>query len=279
LPSVSGDGTHAAVNVTSDQNANVWLWDLVRSTLTRVTSGPADNTFPVLTPNGRRVVFSSDRAGVRNLFSQATDGTGAVERLTESPNPQIPSAVSADGARVVFTERSTDTGWDVLALSLDGKHQVTPLVKTPFDERNGIMSPDGRWLAYEANDSGSFEIYVRPFPDVNSGHWQVSTSGGTQPLWARNGQELFYVAPDGALMRVGVTRGPTWTAGAPTKVLEGRYVARVPGGNFPRNYDIAPDGQRFLMVKAVGTDATSAPLQIIVVQHFDEELKRLVPVK
>ena len=279
LQRVSGDGTHVVVSVTGDQNANLWLWDLVRSTLTRVTSGPADNTFPAWTPDGRRVVFSSDRAGVRNLFSQAADGTGAIERLTESPNPQIPSAVSADGARVVFTERSRDTGWDVMALRLDGKHQVIPLVQTPFDERNGIVSPDGRWLAYEANDSGSFEIYVRPFPDVNSGHWPVSTNGGTQPLWARNGQELFYVAPDGALMRVGVSRGPTWTAGAPTKVLEGPYVTRVPGGNFPRNYDVAADGQRFLMIKAAGNGATSAPPRIVVVQHFDEELKRLVPTK
>jgi hypothetical protein len=120
---------------------------------------------------------------------------------------------------------------------------------------------------------------VRPFPDVNKGHWQVSTSGGTQPLWTRNGQELFYEASDGALMRVGVSRGPTWTAGALPKVLEGQYVARVAGGNFPRNYDVAADGQRFLIVKAVSTDATSASPQIIVVQHFDEELKRLVPVR
>ena len=120
---------------------------------------------------------------------------------------------------------------------------------------------------------------VRPFPDVNKGHWQVSTSGGTQPLWTRNGQELFYEASDGALMRVGVSRGPTWTAGAPTKVLEGPYVTRVPGGNFPRNYDVAADGQRFLMIKAAGNGATSAPPRIVVVQHFDEELKRLVPTK
>src|SRR5262249_23203976 len=165
-----------------------------------------------------------------------------------------------------------------MALPLDGTHQVIPLVQTPFDERNGIVSPDGHWLAYEGNDSGSFEIYVRPFPDVNKGRWQVSTSGGTQPLWARKGQELFYVAPDGALMRVGVTRGPTWTAGAPTKVFEGLHVVRVAGGNFPRNYDVAADGQRFVMLKAAGSEA-AAPPQIVVVQHFDEELRRLVPVK
>jgi serine/threonine-protein kinase len=274
-PRLSPDGTRVAVDVV-DQNADIWVWDLARATLTRVTSDPADDGFPLWTLDGR-VVFTSDRGGVRNLFSQAADSTAAAERLTKSPNPQWPTAVSPDGARVVFTERSPTTGEDVMAVSLDRTHQVLPLVQTPFNERNGIVSPDGRWLAYEADDSGSFEIYVRPFPDVNRGHWQVSTSGGTQPLWGRSGRELFYFLPDGALMRVAVT-GEAWTAGAPTKVLEGRYVVRM-GGNFPRNYDIAADGQRFLMFKSQGNDATGAPAQIVVVQHFGEELKRLVPAK
>ena len=141
----------------------------------------------------------------RNLFAQAADGTGAVTRLTESPNAQFPTSVSPDGTRLVFTEIATATAaGDVLQLRLDGTHAVTPLVQTPFSERNGEVSPDGRWLAYEANDSGRFEIYVRPFPDVTRGLWQVSTDGGTRPLWARNGQELFYLTPTGALMRVGV---------------------------------------------------------------------------
>jgi hypothetical protein len=165
-----------------------------------------------------------------------------------------------------------------MALPLDGSHQAVPLVQTPFIERNGIVSPDGRWLAYEANDSGSFDIYVRPFPDVTRGHWLVSTSGGTQPLWAHSARELFYFAPDGALMRVAVAGASAWTAGAPTKLLEGRYVVRS-GGNTPRNYDIAADGQRFLMIKSATSDSTDASPQIVVVQHFDEELKRLVPTK
>ena len=166
-----------------------------------------------------------------------------------------------------------------MQVELDGTHRVTPLVQSPFAERNGIVSPDGRWLAYEANDSGRFEIYVRPFPDVNSGHWQVSTAGGTRPLWARNGQELFYVSPTGALMRVGVERGPSWAATTPTMLVKEGYFT-IPGGNPGRTYDISPDGQRFLMIKeGGGTDQTAAPPQIIVVQHFDEELKRLVPTK
>ena len=115
-----------------------------------------------------------------------------------------------------------------MQVELNGTRRVTPLVQSPFAERNGIVSPDGRWLAYEANDSGQFEIYVRPFPDVNSGRWQVSTGGGTRPLWAPNGQELFYVSPAGALMRVGVERGPSWAATTPTTAAQGR-IRHGPG--------------------------------------------------
>jgi serine/threonine-protein kinase len=276
-PRVSPDGTRIAVT-SIDQNPDIWLWDLARQTLTRVTSDPAVDGFPAWMPDGRRIVFGSDRAGALNLFSQAADGTGGVDRLTESPNGQVPSAVTPDGRRLVFTDRSSTTGYDVMAVALDGKHQVTPLAQTPFDESNGIVSPDGRWLAYEANDTGSFEIYVRSFPDVNGGRWQVSTTGGTQPLWARSGQDLFYLRPDGALMRAAVKSGPAWTASVPTKMFDGPYALRT-GGYPARNYDIAPDDQRFLMMKPTGGDATGTTPQIVVVQHFDEELRRLIPTK
>ena len=171
-----------------------------------------------------------------NLFAQAADGSGDVTRLTKSPNIQHATSVSPDGTRLVFTETAPTTGQDVMQLRLDGTHAVTPLVQTPFNERNGEVSPDGRWLAYEANDSGRFDIYVRPFPDVSSGYWQVSTDGGTRPLWARNSQELFYLSVTGALMRVGVSHGPTWAATAPTKLFEGRYGAAA--GQTGRTYDV-----------------------------------------
>jgi serine/threonine-protein kinase len=163
-----------------------------------------------------------------------------------------------------------------MQLRLDGTQAVTPLVQTPFSERNGEVSPDGRWLAYEADDSGRFNIYVRPFPDVSSGYWQVSTDGGTRPLWARNSQELFYLSMTGALMRVGVARGPTWAATAPTKLFEGRYGATANQNG--RTYDVAPDGKRFLMIKAGDSpDQTAVPTSLVVVQNWREELKRLMP--
>src|SRR5258707_13307012 len=108
--------------------------------------------------------------------------------------------MAPDGRRLIFTEADPKTVEDVMQVELDGTHRVTPLVQSPFAERNGIVSPDGRWLAYEANDSGRVEISVRPFPDVNSGHWQGSTAGGTPPVLAGRGQELGYVSPTSALM-------------------------------------------------------------------------------
>jgi serine/threonine-protein kinase len=157
--------------------------------------------------------------------------------------------------------------------------EVRPLIQTPYNEQNAEISPDGRWLAYESNNSGQVEIYVRPFPNVDSGLWQVSTGGGTKPLWARNGQELFYRSPTGAVMSVRIERGATWAASTPTTLFEGRYF--LGGATFLRTYDVSPDGRRFLMIKlgGGGSDETAAPASLIVVQHWFEELKRLVPTK
>jgi serine/threonine-protein kinase len=276
FPRLSPDGTRLAIYI-PDQEIDIWLWDLARATLTRATFDPGVEVFPVWSPDGRQLLFSSSRADAVNLFAQAADNSGAVTRLTKSPNIQHATSVSPDGTRLVFTETALTTGQDVMQLQLDGTHAVTPLVQTPFNERNGEVSPDGRWLAYEANDSGPFNIYVRPFPDVSSGYWQVSTDGGTRPLWARNSQELFYLSVTGALMRVGVAHGPTWAATAPTKLFEGRNGAAA--SQTGRTYDIAPDGQRFLMIKAGGADQTAVPTSLVVVQNWTEELKRLVPTK
>jgi serine/threonine-protein kinase len=277
FPRLSPDGTRIAV-FANDQKSDIWVWDLRRTTLTPVTSDPAIDTFPAWTPDGNRLIFASDRAGARNFFWQAADGTGAVERLTDSPNQKVGGAVSPDGARLIFTEIAPKTGEDIMQVELDGTHRVTPLVQSPFAERNGVVSPDGRWLAYEANDSGQVEIHVRPFPAVNSGHWQVSTGGGNRPLWARSGQELFFLSPTGELMRIGVERSATWAATTPSKILGPGHYYYGAGGYQALTYDVSPDGQRFLRIKeGGGTDQTAAPPQVIVVQHWVEELKRLVP--
>jgi eukaryotic-like serine/threonine-protein kinase len=279
FPRISPDGRRLALYI-PDQEIDIWLWDLARTpttrtptTLRRATDDRGVDIYPVWQHDGQ-LLFSSARAGSVNLFALAADGGGNVTRLTESPNIQHANSVSRDGTRLVFTETALTTGQDIMQLRLDGTHAVTPLVQRPFDERNAEVSPDGRWLAYQANDSGPFNIYVRPFPDASSGYWQVSMDGGTQPLWARNGQELFYLSLTGALMRVGVVPGPAWAATAPTKLFEGPYGAAA--NQRGRTYDIDPDGRRFLMIKPVA-DQTAVPMNLVVVQNWREELKRLVP--
>jgi serine/threonine-protein kinase len=273
-PRLSPDGSRLAI-ASFDQESDIWIWDLGRATLARLTLDPGQDQFPLWTPDGRRVVFSANHDGQPNLWWQAADGTGAAERLTKSSNAQFLTGITPDGTALVFNEPTPMMGRDLLELALDGTHRVTPLLQTKFDERNGIVSPDGRWLAYESNSSGPFEIYVRPFPNVGGGQWQVSTAGGRQPLWARSGKELFYVGSDGALLRVPVeASGATWNAGTPVKLLEGRYYTGTGSG---RAYDVSADGERFLMIKAPGGDSAPSSPSMILVQHFDEELKRLVP--
>ena len=153
------------------------------------------------------------------------------------------------------------------------------LLRTEFSELNAAISPDANWLAYESNASGQYEIYVRPFPDVDSGRWQVSTEGGEKPLWAPDGGELFYVAPGGEVMAVPVQTEPTFTLGNGEVVVEGQYFFGPTGlGPAGRAYDIAPDGQHFLMIKeGSGSGETAAPTSIVVVEHWFEELKARVP--
>ena len=244
------------------------MWDLARHTLSRLTFDPAPDFAPVWTPDGRRLVFFSQRGREPGLFWQLADGTGTAERLaTGAP----PSAVTPDGTRALFAPTGNK---DLAMVALDGTRRVQSLLETPSVERNAIVSPDGRWLAYESDSSGRFEIYVRPFPDVHAGQWLISPAGGTRPLWAPNGQELFYVAPGGALMARRVDpRDHAWSASSPTKVVDGPYVTE--GVRDRRTYDVSADGRRFLVIKRSANEAT-AP-QIIVVQHWLEELKRLVP--
>jgi len=274
LPALSPDGARVAV-FANDQENDLWLWDLSRSTLSRLTAVPGRDVLQVWTPDSRRVIFSSERTGGRNLFSVAADNAGAVERLLESPNTQYAMAVSPDGRQLIFSEETPQTDIDLMALELDGTRRVTALLQSRFVERNGALSPDGRWLAYEADDSGRFEIYVRPYPDVTSGVSVVSTNGGTKPIWARSGQELFYVSSTGALMRVGVGRGPSWSATTPSMVVKEGYFTNPDW--WGRSYDVSPDGSRFLMIKEGGPDGTAPLPSLVVVQHWFEELKRLAP--
>jgi serine/threonine-protein kinase len=278
-PRVSPDGTRVAV-FSFDQQEDIWIWDLGRARLMRLTHDASQDWQPVWTEDSRRIVFSSNRSGQFNLWWQSADGAGDAERLTTARTVQFPTGIALNGTAVLFHQATPTTGIDLLQVTLDGTHRVTPLVQTRFDERNGNVSPDGRWLAYQSNSSGPIEIYVQPFPNVDGGgQRQVSTAGGSQPLWSKKTKELFYVGADGTLMGVSVEAiGATWDNGTPTKLLEARYLT-AGGASGGRTYDVSPDGKRFLMIKGPATDTAATPPAVILVQHWDEELKRLVPTK
>jgi serine/threonine-protein kinase len=273
-PRLSPDGTRALV-YGGDQD--LYIYDLARATLTRVTHDPSSENLGLWMPDNKRIVFNSNRGGAQNLYLQAADGTGQATRLTQSSGQQFPTAVTPDGSAVVFYETTANQQRNIGLLKLLPSPQTIWLLETPFDERGGVVSPDGRWLAYDANNNADrYEVFVRPFPNVNDGVWQISTSGGAQPLWAPNGRELFYASLDGPLMSTPVqAKGSVWSHGTPTKVLDGNYV--LAPGLSTRQYDVTADGKRFILVKAPSADVDRAP-SIIVVQNWLEELKRLVPV-
>ena len=210
------------------------------------------------------------------------------EVVTKSTS-QLPTSVSPDGKRLVLDVQQVNP-LRLLTLPIDpvfprpGDSRrdplpgPVPLFKTMFSGMNGEISPDGRWLAYQSDESGRFEIYVRPFPDADSRHWQVSTAGGTRPLWTRRSDELFYVAANGDLMTAPIDRGGAmWKAGVPARLLDNSHlwVLTTFAG---RSYDVSPDGQRFLAMKpAGGAEPAPTPSTLVVVQNWTEELKRLVP--
>jgi serine/threonine-protein kinase len=273
-PRISPDGLQVALDL-RDQENDVWIWSVARQTLTRLTFDPGLDRYPVWTPDGRRIVFSSQRGPPGSLFWQAADGTGEAERLTESPSIQYPSSVSADGATVILEQQGGSV--DVVAMSLSAPRRMTPLIATTtFVERNGDLSGDGQWIAYQSNESGQFEVYVRPFPGVDSGRWQISTGGGAQPKWSANSRELFYVDLEGRIVGVPIKLGAGFAAGNPQVVIDGPYAAFP--GFAGRMYDVSRDGQRFLVLKGTdNADDDPPPPQIIVVQNWFEELKRVAP--
>jgi eukaryotic-like serine/threonine-protein kinase len=259
---ISPDGTRVALDI-RDQANDIWIWDFMRRALTRFTFDPGPNREAVWTPDGRRLAFSAQRERSEDISWQSADGTGAPEPLTKGAN-LVPLGFSPDGKRLLVQGPQ-----NILIVNLDGDHRTEPLFR--MRERNAGISPDGRWIAYESDESGLPEIYVRPFPEINGGRWQISVGGGTRPAWSRNGRELFYYIHPGKLMGVSIQPGSIFTASNPQVIFEGEYLEPVAG----RNYDVSPDGKRFLMIKGAQLDKAATPNQLVVVLNWTEELKRL----
>ena len=268
-PRISPDGRRAVVTIT-EQEGQLWLYDLSRGTLTRLTFGPNLYINPAWTPDGKRIAFMSNREGPLNIFWQLADGSGGLERLTTGEYTQAPGSFSPDGQELAFIEVNPTTGLDIWVLRM-GDHRVQPFLRTPFDESAPTFSPDGHWLAYISDESGRWEVYVQPYPGPG-GKYQISTEGGTEPAWNPNGRELFYRNRD-KMMSVDISTQPIFSASKPRMLFQGPYAATPL--TFPY-YDVSPDGQRFLMIKP-GQETSSAATQIVIVQNWFEELKRRVP--
>ena len=268
-PQLSPDGRRVAVGI-MEQETQTWLYDLSQETLTRFTFEGNSNQNPVWTPDGKRIAFESNKEGSQNLFWQLADGSGGLERLTTSEYTHAPNSWSPDGQLLAYIEVNPATGRDIWVLRL-GDHKAQPFLRTPFNETAPRFSPDGRWLAYVSDESGRNEIYVQPYPGPG-GKWQISTEGGTEPAWNPNGRELFYRSGN-KMMAVDIATQPGFAAHKPRVLFEGQYQPTP--ATFP-NYDVSPDGQRFLMIKP-SEQAQAAPTQINVVLNWFEELKQKVP--
>jgi Tol biopolymer transport system component len=277
VPRLSPDGRRLAATIT-EQEAQIWQYDFSRETLTRMTFEGNNNQVPVWTPDGKRIAFNSNKEGPNNIYWQLADGSGGLERLTTNEYLQAPSSWSPDGQLLAFFEVNPETQRDIWVLRMGepsaGSGQVRkalPFIRTRFDEAVPRFSPDGRWLAYISNESGRYEVYVQPYPGPG-GKWQISTEGGAEPVWNPNGRELFYRSGD-KMMAVDIATQPGFAAGKSRMLFQGRYEH----ASFPSsNYDVSPDGQRFLMLKPVEQEQ-AAPTQINVVLNWFEELKRRVP--
>jgi serine/threonine-protein kinase len=269
VPRLSPDGQYLASSITSQQKGeeDIWISELERNTLTRLTFNPYVDHTPIWTPDAKRVTFSSGgRFQPPDLSCKPADGTGADERLSVMDHAQFPTCWSPDGRNLLFTDEHPDTKFDIWILSMNHERKSQPLIRSQFNETAGVFSPDARWIAYQSDESSRYEIYVRPFPELGSKK-QISVEGGTEPVWAPGGRELFY--RNGAkMMVVAIKTYPQLKFTKPKLLFEGVYATN----RITANYDITHDGTRFLMIK----EEKAVLTQINVVLNWAEELKRLV---
>jgi Tol biopolymer transport system component len=251
-------------------------------TLTRLTFAGEANVSPVWTPDGQRIVYSSqEKGGMPNLWWTRADGSGDAQRLAESKSQQYPGSWRPDGKVLAFSPFNSDTHYDIMTLPVEGDEksgwkpgEPKPFLNSAFNERAPAFSPDGRWLAYASNESGNLEVYVRPFPGPG-GKWQVSTVGGAFPKWSRNGKELFYRTTDSKIMVVSYTASAdSFHADKPQLWSPGQFTDRGLG---VYNFDLHPDGKRFAVLKAPGTEQAAAVNKVSFVFNFFDEIRRKVP--
>ncbi len=268
-PKISPNGKRVAVSVWSDEvgvSSDIWVLDVDRGIWNRLTF-EGTNLNPVWAPDGRRLYFSSS-SPIWQVFWVPADGSDQARLLTTGVYG-FPSSVTPDGESLLMSYFTKDEGSNIGLLQSGGGGDLETLVATPFNEHSGVLSPDGRWLAYVSNESGRNEVYVRPFPALDT-EWVVSAEGGTSPRWSSETSELFYRQGD-RMMTVPIEPGPSPMFGRPNVMFEGEFAKHRLSTS---DYDVSADGQSFMMLEVQG-DAPRR--QINVVLNWFDELNRLVP--
>jgi Tol biopolymer transport system component len=264
---LSLDGRKLAVsdNVSGARGANdIWLRDLVSGARTRITFGPEARSAPLWSPNGSRIVFSAPRDGVMRPHERAADGTGGEMPLFAWDRQSYANDWSSDGHSVIFSTLKPGTASDndlwVVRMDDGADRKPVPYLVAPGKQQQAQFSPDGRFVAYGSDQSGAFEIYVQPFPNASDGKWMVSSGGGIEPRWSRDGKELFFFAGQ-TLMAVPVSVQPTFSSGPPVALFD----APVQSGytNDSHRWQVSPDGKRFLLITNAGQDQ-APPLDVVV---------------
>ncbi len=275
FPLLSPDESALAVSVRNSAEEDIRVLDLARGSTSRITFGGV-NRFPIWSPDGAQLVFAEGGRGSDTSRVQlaSSAGGGAIDTLLDRGESQYPTSWASNGQAVAFYITSPDTGRDLWVLPMDGDQTPVPFLVTPFNERAGRFSPDGRWLAYVSDESGRDEVYVRPYPPGPSQEETISTNGGRGPVWSRDGRELYYQNGE-QVMVVAVDAGGSFRASPPKLLFMGDYAQPNRNGAIP-TYDVSQDG-RFLMMKNAATDEGQASAQVVLVQNFAEELARLFP--
>jgi len=260
---LSPDEQSIALSVRDDSGADIWLYDLPRDTASRFTSDPHLDLVPTWSPDGAYISFTSDRSGLFKAYKKPAGGVGKAEPLL-ALEQQVAGAygsdLSQDGQYFLFSVQASNSSYDLWAAPLDGRREAFAFLSTEFREGSGRFSPDTRWVAYVADQSGRHEVYIRPFPEADR-EWKISSEGGSQPRWRADGKELYYVAPDGTLMAVAIDAGDVIQAGAP-KAL---FPTRIGISNFGTHlaaYGVASEGKRFLIANRT-EESTAVALTVM----------------
>ena len=259
-PALSADGARLGVAVGWFGKRDIWVYDLKRGTASRLTFNPADDTNTAWSADDSRIVFSSNRAGQFDIYQKAANGLGSEQPVFQSKQEKHVDDLSSDGRYAIYDTAAGNTQHTELwGLPLFGDRKPFPFVQSNFNAICAQFSPNGRYVAYASTETGNLEVYVQTFPE-HVGKWQISATGGNEPVWSRDGKELFYLDLDGKLMEVDVNTNATFQAAIPKPLFQTQLNGRYPGRTM---YVVSPDAQRFLMIVPAGT-AKPEPLTVVV---------------